>query len=171
MKEQDDKYPSNVLTVASLKENASKFGMTVVEYSLENQPAPTIPAAFQQAADRVTSSDIDALLHPTGVLYSKEGLPIASGLGNRLKIPVLFALPGNLNVGGLFVYSHDFFAIGEQTAPMVDKIFRGVNPSDIPVEPPRKNILFLNLKNAEEIGIQIPQDVLEIAQPWEVKTP
>ena len=166
VKEQDDKYPSNVLTVASLKENAPKFGITLIEYSLENQENSLIPAAFQAAADRLTSSDIDALLHPTGVLYSGENLTIAAELGNRLRIPVLFALPGNLNIGGLFVYSHDFYAIGEQTAPMVDKIFRGVSPSDIPVEPPRKNTLYLSLENAAQIGVTIPRDVLEIAQPW-----
>lgn len=167
----DDTFPSSVLTIASLRENAPKFGITLVEYALEDRAGPALVAEAQKVGDSIQPGTLDAIFLPTGVLYASENLKVISGLGNRLKIPVLYALPAALDIGGLFVYTHDSFAIGEQAAPMVDKIFRGVSPSDIPVESPRRNVLIVNLKNAEEIGITVPQEVLEIAQLWEVKLP
>jgi len=43
----------------------------------------------------------------------------------------------------------------------VDRIFRGANPADLPVEQPTKYDLMLNMKTAKEIGLTIPQRFLD----------
>jgi putative tryptophan/tyrosine transport system substrate-binding protein len=45
-------------------------------------------------------------------------------------------------------------------ATYVDKILRGANPEDLPVELPTKSELFIKLKTAKDLGIEIPATLL-----------
>jgi putative tryptophan/tyrosine transport system substrate-binding protein len=65
--------------------------------------------------------------------------------------------------GGLMSYGPDLLDLDRRTAIYVDKVLKGVNPADLPVEGPKKFELIINLKTAQQIGLTIPQAVLKQA--------
>lgn len=57
-------------------------------------------------------------------------------------------------------HSADFTAMAQRNAWMIDKIFKGAKPSDIPVEEPAKFKFTINMKTAKAKGLVIPPTVL-----------
>ena len=62
--------------------------------------------------------------------------------------------------GGLMFYGPDQKAQRRRAAVYVDKILKGANPAELPVEQPMKFEFIINLKTAKQIGLTIPQSVL-----------
>ena len=60
-------------------------------------------------------------------------------------------------------YGPNFESLFRRAAEMVDKILRGAKPSDIPVEQPTKFDLVINLKTAKALGLEVPHNLLVIA--------
>jgi putative ABC transport system substrate-binding protein len=101
-----------------------------------------------------------------------DGLQVGGGpllFGNQKQI-VNFALKSRLpsmynnreavNAGGLMYYGADIADNYRRVAIYVDRILKGANPADLPVEQPTKFELFINLKTAKHIGLIIPSSVL-----------
>jgi len=59
--------------------------------------------------------------------------------------------------GAFMSYGADYESIGFQMARLVDRIFKGAKPSELPIEPPGKVELVVNLQTAEKLGVTIPQ--------------
>jgi ABC-type uncharacterized transport system substrate-binding protein len=62
--------------------------------------------------------------------------------------------------GGTIGYAVNFFDLYRRAAIFVDKIVKGANPGELPVEQPRKFDFIVNLKAAKQIGLTIPPNVL-----------
>ena len=79
----------------------------------------------------------------------------------RNNVPAIGAdLPGFAREGGLLSYGANFPDIFRRAAPYVDRILRGANPADLPVQAPTKYQLVINLKTARALGLTIPPSVL-----------
>ena len=62
--------------------------------------------------------------------------------------------------GGLMAYGPTLTELDGRVASFVDKILKGANPGDLPVEQPTKFELFINLKTAKALGLTIPPSLL-----------
>jgi putative ABC transport system substrate-binding protein len=79
----------------------------------------------------------------------------------RLRLPSITSLPPSwAEAGGLLSYGPDFLKSFRYAANFVDRIFKGANPAEMPVEQPAIFELVVNLKTAREIGVTIPQSIL-----------
>jgi putative tryptophan/tyrosine transport system substrate-binding protein len=63
-------------------------------------------------------------------------------------------------MGGWLSYGPDFYESFRQAAVYVDRILKGANPADLPVEQPTKFELEVNLKTAKALGLTIPDSIL-----------
>jgi putative ABC transport system substrate-binding protein len=79
------------------------------------------------------------------------------------KVPVIFDGARFAQDGGLLQYGADITEKYRRTASLVDRILRGTKPSDLPVEFPSKYRLVINLKTARALGLELPANVLALA--------
>ena len=83
---------------------------------------------------------------------------VVLALKNRL--PAVYGLREFAEAGGLMSYGPNIAYQFRRAAFYVDKIFKGANPADLPVEQPAKFELVINLKTAKAHGLTIPQSLL-----------
>jgi putative ABC transport system substrate-binding protein len=65
-----------------------------------------------------------------------------------------------VDVGGLLSYGPSYPDLYYRAAGLIDKIFKGTKPGDLPVEQPTKLELVINLKTAKTLGLEIPPNLL-----------
>ena len=65
--------------------------------------------------------------------------------------------------GGLFTYGIDDRAQMQRAAYFIDRIVRGANPADLPIELPTDYVLIVNQKTAAELGLTVPPTMLQAA--------
>jgi putative ABC transport system substrate-binding protein len=114
-----------------------------------------VDAAFPtMAAARVRAF----MLEPHFLTFRNRGRIAEAALKHRL--PGAFTLREYAEAGGLMSYGPDWPALERQHARYVDRVLRGANPRDLPIEQPTKFDLTVNLKTARALSVSIPQSLL-----------
>jgi len=83
-----------------------------------------------------------------------------AALAAHSHLPSISAFREYAEAGGLMAYSASFSERGRRTAVYVDRILKGANPANLPVEQPAKFELLINLKTAKALGLTIPPALL-----------
>jgi putative tryptophan/tyrosine transport system substrate-binding protein len=81
-------------------------------------------------------------------------------LAIKSRLPAIYDRREFVDAGGLMSYGVSVSDLDRRAATYVDRILKGANPTDLPVEQPTKFELVINLKTAKELGLTIPQSVL-----------
>jgi len=82
------------------------------------------------------------------------------GFAAKHKLPTMFSDPSGTDAGGLMFYGPLTTDLWRRAATYVDKILKGANPAELPVERPTKFEFIVNLKTAKQIGLTVPPEVL-----------
>jgi putative tryptophan/tyrosine transport system substrate-binding protein len=84
----------------------------------------------------------------------------------RDRLPAMYGHPAHMDAGGLMSYGINFADNWRRAASYVDKVLKGAQPADLPVERPTKFDFTINIRTAQALGLSIPPHVL--AQATEV---
>jgi putative tryptophan/tyrosine transport system substrate-binding protein len=81
-------------------------------------------------------------------------------LAARHRLPAVYFERFFVTAGGLISYGPDFLDQYRRAAAYVDRILKGEQPADLPVQAPTKYVLAINLKTAKALGLEVPTSVL-----------
>ncbi len=76
------------------------------------------------------------------------------------KLPAIYQYLAQVEAGGLFSYGPNPRNLHKIVASYIDKILKGVNPADLPVQQPTEFELVINMKTAKGLGITFPPEIL-----------
>ena len=121
------------------------------------------PDEIDSALDAAKKQRADALVQIQAAFFnSHQQRIIERAAKNRL--PAMFNNRTDAEAGGLMSYGYDAMERNQRVAYLVNKILKGANPADLPVEQPTKFEFVINLKVAKQIGLVIPPNVLARAE-------
>ena len=81
-------------------------------------------------------------------------------LAIKHRLPSMFGAAEYVEAGGLMSYAPPYADLFRRAAIYVDKILKGANPGDLPIEQPTTFELVVNAKTARAIGVTIPTSIL-----------
>jgi putative ABC transport system substrate-binding protein len=104
----------------------------------------------------------------TGLVVMSDVFPLVyrteiTELVARYRLPTVYPYREFTQVGGLLSYGNDLRDNYRRAAGYTDRILRGEQPSELPVQVPVKFELVINLKAANALGIEIPTNLLTLA--------
>jgi len=148
--------PDDTIDISAARSLPAAPGLTVRIFevrALNDLEAVLATAAREGVEGLVFSNDPVFITHRTEVaaMTARAGLPAVYGFRE-------FAV-----AGGLMSYASSLPDIYRRSATLVDKILRGTNPADLPIERPTKYELVINLKAAKVIGLTVPPSLLSRA--------
>jgi putative ABC transport system substrate-binding protein len=93
------------------------------------------------------------------IAYDVEIISLAA----RYRLPAVYAYRVFTELGGLLSYGNDLNDNFRRAAAYADRILKGVNPSELPVQAPVKYELVINLKTAKALGLDVPSFLQQLA--------
>jgi len=149
-------YTSNednsILQAKLAREAIEKLGMKYVEVTVSN--SNEVQQATQSIVDQC-----DAIYIPTDNIFA-SAMPVVHGVTSVSKTPVICGESGMVENGGLATLGINYYDLGYQTGQMAVKVLKGeAEPAAMPIETATGFDFAINGTVAEEIGIEIPEDL------------
>jgi putative ABC transport system substrate-binding protein len=138
-----------------LDEAAARLGVTLTQLDMY--------AANREASfDAITGVNFDGLI--VADEYPSEPLiPRIVALAAQNRMPAIYGFSTAVRQGGLMSYSADSFELWRRVAGYVDRILKGANPGDLPIEQATQIKFAINLTTAKALGLEVPPALLAAA--------
>ena len=117
------------------------------------------PGGYEGAFEAMAQKGSQALLVVASPKFDPDRKLIFA-LAARRRIPAIYGWDFFAAEGGLMGYGPSRAEMDRRAASLVDKILKGANPGDLPIEQPTKFELGINLRTAKALGLAIPQSLL-----------
>jgi putative tryptophan/tyrosine transport system substrate-binding protein len=148
--------PPNIGYLKSAEAAAPSLKINLVDLPVHN--SAEIERAIMTFASEAHGGLIIA---PNVVTFANSDLIVA--LAGRYRLPAIYPFAFYAKQGGLISYGFDAADQFRQGAVYADKILRGAKPSELPVQHPTKFELVINLKTAKVLGLEVPLQLLQLA--------
>ena len=149
----DPLTPSHLSALEAVRTTAEKLHVRLL-------PEPARSAEeYDGALSRMTESQAETLL----VMQSTLGIQrkeLLAELVLKRRLPTMFGVRENVVAGGLMSYGANLKDLYRRAATQIDKILKGADPADLPVEQATKFEFAINLKTAKALGLTIPPALL-----------
>lgn len=145
------------LQIEILKKAAAAKGVTVKEATVSNVND------IQQAA-RSLVGKVQAIYVPTDNVLA-SAMPTLVSVTEEAKLPVICGEGGMVKAGGVATLGVDYYKLGFQAGEMAADILGGKSkPADMAIQAQKEFKAMVNVKEAEKIGLKVPEDVLKGAE-------
>jgi putative ABC transport system substrate-binding protein len=146
-------FASNRSRLTSMREAARTLGLMLV--AVEARGLDGLEESF---ATMVRERAQGFVVLGDSVLFNYRGQ--IGVMAARDRLPAIAPAREFAEAGLLLTYGVDFRDIFRRTAVLVDKIFKGAKPADLPVEQPTKFELVVNLKTAKALGLELSPNLV-----------
>jgi len=135
---------------------ARELGVTVQALGVQE------PDDFNEAFTGMDRDPPDAILMVSDSLTTLNRKRVFAYAAAK-RLPAIYEYDALVLDGGLMSYGPDLNESFERAAAMIDRIFKGAKPSEVPFEQPTRYKFLINLRTAKAIGIEIPPTLLALA--------
>jgi putative ABC transport system substrate-binding protein len=143
-------FPGAVQEIGEVKAAARAFDVDIVDM-LEIRRAEEITSALRGRAQA---------LYVCGDAVTNAARGHINDLALGARLPTIYPTRIFLEAGGFISYGVNYADLHRRAGDYVDKILRGGQPSDLPVEQPTKFELAINLQTAKTLGLDVPPTLL-----------
>jgi putative ABC transport system substrate-binding protein len=155
--QQHPQTPQGAGFTRAVESHAQSLGIETIVAGVNG--AEAIERAILVASEGQTGSGLIVL--PGPVTRTNRDVIIAALA--RVRLPAIFSYREAAQNGGLISYGIDSSALYAEAAGYTDRILRGANPSELPIQNPTKFELVINAKTAAELDLTIPPALLASA--------
>jgi putative ABC transport system substrate-binding protein len=145
--------PGHVAVVSNVKAAAQSLGLTAQFVEART------PDDFDAAFAAMTMQRAQAVLVASDSMFGSHADRLGE-LTTKNRLPSVHGARSNVEAGGLILYGANILRQVRRSAVYVDKILKGANPADLPVEQPTMFELVINLKTARALDLTIPRSLL-----------
>jgi putative tryptophan/tyrosine transport system substrate-binding protein len=149
----DSANPAEIGQLGAIQTAAPSLGVQVSAVGLRDA------GEIERAVISFASIPNGGLIVP-GSSKANDHRQLIVGLAARYQLPAIYSDRVFVTGGGLISYGPDRIDQYRRAAGYVDRILKGENPADLPVQAPTKYELVINLKTAKALGLATPPAVL-----------
>ncbi|UMZ72801.1 ABC transporter substrate-binding protein [Natranaerofaba carboxydovora] len=151
----NDAEINSVVQIELSYEISKELGINIIEKQV------TGPSEVESMAETLANK-VDIVWVPTDNTVLAAIKPLINTM-NKYNIPVIGASTEFARGGAMYATGYDYYLLGLQSGDMAIEVLKGANIADIPVRTPSEIRIAINMKTADEIGYQIPFEMMLIA--------